>query len=217
MNKVKTQRFSCGRLLILAACLALVCPSPSIAESVIQMNLRELVVRADKVFRGTVAAAIPGTLNAGGGQIPIITYRIVVDEAFKGDFQTVKGIRFVEMRVLGSLKPAPQGHRNISQLNLRLPKLEVGERYLLLTTRPSAIGMSSPVGLGQGCFRITGAGEGEEAVNDYGKHECSSGAMDQADLGARNKKDTTRVSENRKYSHVAKEIRRLVDEGRGRR
>jgi hypothetical protein len=47
-----------------------------------------------------------------------------------------------------------------------MPDLAVGQTYLVMTTRPSSIGLSTTVGLGQGCFRISQVGKEELAVNE---------------------------------------------------
>lgn len=101
-----------------------------------------------------------------------------------------------------------------------MPQLEVGQRYLLLTTRPSRIGMSSPVGLGQGLFRITGAGGEEEAFNEYGNKMLFRGmeppAMRQAN-DASQARDARQAGGPMKYSQLAEEIRGLVREERRKR
>ena len=48
---------------------------------------------------------------------------------------------------------------------LELPLLEEGKDYLLFTTKPSKAGLTSPVGLTQGCFSITKKGDVDVAVN----------------------------------------------------
>jgi hypothetical protein len=38
------------------------------------MSLDDLASRADRVFRGSVVSAEPGTTEIGGGNLPTITY-----------------------------------------------------------------------------------------------------------------------------------------------
>ena len=60
-------------LLSLAAMLALAFVSmTAMAVMVMQMGLGDLVSNADKVFRGTVLTKEPGTVFAGGGQLPTV-------------------------------------------------------------------------------------------------------------------------------------------------
>jgi len=155
-----------GKLLsCLLAVLALSLLSPPAqAATVQQLNLEEMVDRAGRIFRGTVLDIREGTVQAGGAELPTVTYRIRVDEAFKGTYQTVKGLQIAEITMLGKLKPNQNAETRSLPL-IDLPKLEVGQNYLLLTTTPSAIGLSTPVGLGQGTFRVTGKPGQEVAVN----------------------------------------------------
>lgn len=185
------------RLLVFLAMLLVV--RPLRADMVAQLNLRALSERAASIFRGTVVAAIPGTVVAGGGEIPVLTYRIRVDESFKGEFEEVKGARFAELRMLAGLD------RPGSRLVMELPRLEIGQTYLLLTTQPSAIGMSTTVGLGQGLFHIRGTEPAEEAVNELGNAMLFSGMESRAE---RNR--------SLKYSELADELRVLAREGRQR-
>jgi hypothetical protein len=151
----------------LVAALALaVAAGPAEATTVSQLNLEEMVARAGAVVRGTVIQARPGTIRAGGGDLPVVTYRVRVDESFKGEVQQAKGVRYLELRMLGDLQT--KGRGQVRLLLPDLPRLEMGKSYLLLTTKPSAIGMSSTVGLGQGLFRIRGGRGSEHAENAYG-------------------------------------------------
>ena len=78
----------------------------------------------------------------------------------------MKGIRIAELRTLGKLSPRTSGALRSAVVLPQMPVLEEGRTYLLMTTRPSAIGLSTTVGLGQGAFRITQVGKDEQAVND---------------------------------------------------
>jgi hypothetical protein len=117
------------------------------AATVQQLNLAQMVSRAERIFRGTVLAIHEGKIDAGGAELPTVTYRIRVDEAFKGTYQDVKGLQIAEIMMLGKLKTNQTANTRSLPL-IDLPKLQVGQDYLLLTTQPSAIGLSTPVGLG---------------------------------------------------------------------
>jgi hypothetical protein len=157
------RRFKLQSVLWLTTVLAM-CGSLS-AATVLQMNLQQMVERADKIFRGKVMEIREGTVRAGGADLPTVTYRIRVDEAFKGTFEQVKGLQVAEVTMIGKLKPTATGTvRSLSPLP-ELPQLKSGEEYLLLTTRPSAVGLSTTIGLGQGAFTVTGKPGQELAVN----------------------------------------------------
>jgi hypothetical protein len=133
------------------------------ASNVVHMTLRDLVVRGDRIVRGTVVAANEGTLSAGGGNIPIVTYSIRVDEALKGG--VARG-DVIEVRLLASMKQVSNGSLRRAAILRDLPKFAVGREYLFVLTRPSKIGLSTTVGLGQGLFELRGRPGQEQAVNE---------------------------------------------------
>lgn len=137
------------------------------ATTLVRMNLGDLCGRAETIFRGKVLDVVPGSVEVGGGQLPTMTYRVLVDEAFKGDFEMVKGQRIAEIRMVGKVDPVEvNGARRLPVLN-DLPTIRIGESYLLFTTQPSAIGLATTVGLGQGSFHISGKGQKMQAVNEF--------------------------------------------------
>jgi hypothetical protein len=176
------------------------------ATSLVQMNLKDLATRSDKVFRGTVLSAKPGTVSAGGGTLPTVIYRLKVDETFKGDFAAGKagGDNVVEVRMVGALKdgPAQAGAPRRLSVFRDVPRLAVGQDYVLFTTRPSSIGLSTTVGLGQGAFSIIDAGKDEHAVNAYNNLGLGRG-MPQSVLPSRGP-----VS----YARLARAIRAVLSE-----
>lgn len=147
------------------ACVLLA--QPGSATTLLQLDLEQLVDRADKIYRGTVLSARAGTVEAGGGTLPTVTYKIEVDEAFKGDFETVKGRQIAEIRMLGKFPSVRAGNAERVSVIADLPTLEVGKDYLLITTLPSAAGLSTTVGLGQGAFSVFGKAGEELAVNAF--------------------------------------------------
>jgi hypothetical protein len=153
------------RTLLLSAVAALALCGPLAAATVIQMNLAEMVDRADRIYRGTVLDVREGTVAVGGGELPTVTYRIRVDESFKGSYEEVKGVRIAELKMVGKLKSADAAPVRSFSVFSDLPKLDVGRDYLLLTTPRSAIGLSTMVGLGQGRFELQGKPGQEVAVN----------------------------------------------------
>lgn len=131
-------------------------------------TLAQMTQSADKIFRATVVDAAEGTLTAGGGELPIVTYRLRVDEAFKGSFPNKDGVRYLELNVLGALKVTPAGGDVGRAAELpTLPPLEIGRDYLLLTTAPSAIGLSTAIGLGQGSFAVATHDPRELTSNEF--------------------------------------------------
>ncbi len=150
-------------ILSMGAALA-VCGSLS-AATVQQMNLQQMVGRADRIFRGTVLDVREGTVHAGGVDLPTVTYRLRVDDPLKGTFTQVKGLQIAEIKMLGKAKASDSAPLRALSALPELPKLTVGQEYLLLTTRPSSVGLSTTVGLGQGAFGLIGKPGQELALN----------------------------------------------------
>jgi hypothetical protein len=154
---------------MMAAMLAVI-TAPASAAMILKMNLAQLTDRADAIFRGQVLSAEPGKIAIGGGTLPTVTYRLRVDEAFKGQFEAKENASpEVEITMLGTFKAGARGGNNerLSSSLPEVPKLQVGESYVLFTTAPSQSGLRSPVGLGQGSFRIyAGTDKTEFAVNE---------------------------------------------------
>ena len=150
-----------NRIVLLALALVLIGTSLQ-AATVRKMGLGEMVDRAGSIFRGTVVSASAGSVESGGGTLRTVDYVIEVTEGFKGSFQSKGDKSFVTIRMLAGIKGGTDGDiRRFSKLP-DLPQLEVGGDYLLLATTPGSSGLSTTVGLGQGCFNVTK----ETAVNE---------------------------------------------------
>lgn len=185
---------------MLAAMLAAIA-APAGAAMILKMNLAELTDRADTIFRGQVLAAEPGKIAIGGGTLPTVTYRLRVDEAFKGQFEPKENASpEVEITMLGTLKAVTHsgGSTRLSSSLPEVPKLQVGESYVLFTTAPGKSGLRSPVGLGQGSFHIyAGANKAELAVNELNNLGLFDGAASaqRAERGAEGPVSYTRLAQ----------------------
>jgi hypothetical protein len=157
---------SLGKGLATSAAMGLLAAAPARAAVLKPMNLEELTRKADRIFSGTVVSVERGRVAVGGGTLPTVTYRIAVDRAMAGVPE--KGAsQVVEVRMIGD----PDEVRRDRLVRLRKapprPDIEAGQRYLLFVTAPGPIGLSTTVGLGQGCFRVGGAAGDEDAVNEF--------------------------------------------------
>ena len=158
------------RRVVLLLALTVLCGSTLFASTLVQkMDVAEVCSRADMIFRGTVLSAKAGQIEAGGGTLATVTYQIEVTEAFQGDFITKGDQKVAEITMLAPGKDQSVGELKRFAMLADLPTLEVGGDYLLMTSRPSAAGLSAPIGLGQGCYTISGKGEGLTAVNALGE------------------------------------------------
>jgi len=131
------------------------------ATMVRQMNLGELTGHADKIFRGTVIKVESGTISAGGAELSTVKYVFRVSDLLKGNISSAnaKGGDTFEITMLGRLKnkSSQSPIKNVS--GFKLPVLKNGAEYLLFTTKPSQIGLSMMVGVGQGTFRFVEDGK----------------------------------------------------------
>lgn len=160
------QAFRPRAVFLLAAGVMLAASLP--ATIVKKMELSELCERADKIFRGTVLSAQEGSVQAGGGELPTVTYYIEVDESFQGEFRTKGDRHIAEITMLANSKTRNVDGARSFPLIRDLPQLEVGRTYLLMTSPPSRLGLSAPIGLGQGCFTISGKGDAQVATDGFG-------------------------------------------------
>ena len=144
-----------------------------------KMDLPEICGNSDRIFRGIVRSATPGTVSAGGGELPTVTYRIEVVEAFQGSFETKGDKQMAELTMLGQIKGRTVGNLQSFSGLPELPQLTVGREYLLLATAESSIGLSTTVGLAQGCFLISGQGKNEVATDGIGNSRAYAGLADE--------------------------------------
>lgn len=143
-----------------------------------RFTLPEMVNKSDRIFRGTVIDFEPGTVDAGGGTLPTVTYRMRVEESFKGSFAEKDGVRYAEITMLGNVKEAgAQGDLQKMSVLPTPPQLSVGSDYLLMMTPESSIGLSAPIGLGQGSFKIYSQDKEEWAKNEFNNAGLFDGAV----------------------------------------
>jgi hypothetical protein len=184
------------QLTAVAAAMTVLAAAAADASNVRYMNLRDLVASADRIVRGTVVGSEEGTIAAGGGAVPVVTYRIRVEETLKGSAAAGETI---EVRLLGRFKQMATGSLRRGPIFRDLPQFTVGSDYLFVLTRPSAIGLSTTVGLGQGLFQLRGRRDAELAVNGANNLGLFSGLS-----GART------ASGPVPYAELAKQIHTLV-------
>jgi len=156
------------RFILLLAVTALVV-QPLAATTMLQMDLAALTERAGRIFRGTVVDVEQTTVAAGGGELPAVAYRLRVEELFKGEADLVKGDEaMIEIKMVGSIKGAVR-EGDVVRFDKfgDVPKLTMGSDYLLFATPPSAAGLSTTVGLGQGAFTVFSRDKEDYALNAF--------------------------------------------------
>jgi hypothetical protein len=159
------------RALRLWSAVAVVCATGLFATDVSasmlvrHMSLQQMCDAAGRIFRGTVLGVTEGTIAVGGGQLSTVAYRLRVDESFKGTYDVIKGQRIATLQMVQSAKRVQVGPiRRLTMLDA-LPAFVEGHDYLILATAPSAVGLSTTVGLKQGAFKVSGRPGKETAVN----------------------------------------------------
>jgi len=127
-----------------------------------QMDLEGLVQNADQIFRARVVSVTRGSVQAGGGTIPTLTYEVQIVDAFKSRTNGITRITMVT-------SPTEDPGTGVKRFPLfrDVPRLEPGRDYVLFVTRPSPLGLSTTVGLGQGCFDVLLQDSKEIAVNGF--------------------------------------------------
>jgi hypothetical protein len=178
------------------------------ATTVRHLTLPDLVSRADRVVRGIVIARDDTTVSAGGGALPATRYQIRVSETLKG--QAASG-DVIEVRLLAAPKAVSANGVRRGPVFQDLPQFTVGAEYLLALTRPSAVGLSTTVGLRQGLFELRGRGTEEMAVNganNLGLRDAP--AIAAQTRGAGSPRTLPRTRGPMPYAQLANEIRALV-------
>src|SRR5262245_29735886 len=97
------------KCLALSAVVCLLAETPLSAAILKQMNLEELAVNADRIFSGTVIEVDKGTIEVGGGHLATVTYRILVDTAFRGEFLEKNERKVADIRMVADLGTVTNG------------------------------------------------------------------------------------------------------------
>ena len=145
------------RALVLLAALAALAPVAAAATTVLPLDLAALTTTADRIFVGRVLDVRAGEDGHG---LPATWTRFAVTDALKGALGSE-----VRLKQFGVDTPDAAGRL---QRAPALPRYRAGEEVVLFLHADSAVGFSSPVGLGQGCFRIRRDGATALAANDLG-------------------------------------------------
>ncbi len=169
MRLLKTSSFL-GSVVCIFACLM-----PVHATTVLQMNLNQMSQGAATIVRGTVIEVSQTSVQAGGGQLPAISVRVRVSDTLKGQVDTVKDVQFTEFMMIGKLKDYSAN----AAVYDGFPVLRQGREYLLFIGANGPVGLTTTMGLGQGCFHIVASSSGDMAVNEFNNNGLFKG-MDMA-------------------------------------
>ncbi|MCC6849981.1 MAG: hypothetical protein IT294_15865 [Deltaproteobacteria bacterium] len=132
------------------------------AMTVLPVDLPAMTGQAERIFVGRVERVTTGR-DAHG--LPAIWTTFRVTERLKGpaeDAVTVKQLGTSLGADDAGVLPHPA-----------LPRYRVGEAVVLFVRPESALGFTSPVGLGQGCFHVRGRDNAAVVENDVGNHNLA--------------------------------------------
>ncbi|RMD93742.1 MAG: hypothetical protein D6813_03575 [Calditrichaeota bacterium] len=130
------------------------------ATTVKPMNLLELANRAEKIFTAKILSIQFSTVKGPSGkQIPCTVYRAKVEHVIKGNEREEITFRF-----LGSSQMKVQGNYGFKLQIPGIPTYRLDDKILLFLSKESAIGLSAPIGLYQGSFKIYKSFTGKEMV-----------------------------------------------------
>jgi len=136
-------------------------------------NLRDLTQAARTIFLGTCTSAGNGSIRSkDAGIIRYTEYSFEVDELIKGELSPGAPLVFRQPGTVraGSTGPAlsPLGLVTATQF-MDSPSYMVGQKYLIFLHAENTWGLTAPVGLLQGAFRLLPDENGETtAINGIG-------------------------------------------------
>ncbi|MBW2146047.1 MAG: hypothetical protein JRI22_03385 [Deltaproteobacteria bacterium] len=144
-----------NRIAVCTLLIGIICAVPATASAVqvLPVNLEELVEKAGLIFEGTCMSVDSRPDEQG----IIATYTTFnVHQTWKGEVSTTITIKTYGGRY-GSLKMTVPG----------MPAFKPGEQVFLFLHPTSEIGFTSPIGMGQGRFKIfINPDGGKKLVND---------------------------------------------------
>jgi hypothetical protein len=156
------KRVKCVWVLLLGASwlLCQACQAAAHQLVVPSLNLEQIVEKADRIFVGKVTGVREESLAAAGGTLPVTVYTFEVEEALRGAIGNTLTIKQL-------------GHRSdpSSFMSQSLPEYRVGDVVMLFLHADSGIGLTSPVGLGQGVFEVKMDGPFKVSVKNLGGTE----------------------------------------------
>jgi hypothetical protein len=145
---------------ILALAVGLIHTASVEGTSIVKMNLSEMVNRSGRIIVGTCIAIEEKTVQSqNGGEISYTNYTFSVAKSIKGDAGAT-------MEVRQFLYPSANSSGRVHTKIVGMPTYELNHEYLLILTAESKLGLSAPVGLPQGYFKVSNAKTGgKEVVN----------------------------------------------------
>ena len=145
--KIRAALFTLFSLLVLSG--------SALAATVLPLGMDRLQGDAKLVFLGECLSNSVELDPQSGRVVTYTTFEVI--ETYKG-----KPGRSLTIKQIGGNLPG-------AELNVQIPgvpQFEVGKRYVVFLPPASALGFSSPVGLGQGKFTVKANAQGETMVSN---------------------------------------------------
>ena len=143
-------------------------PATARASRVRDLSLTEMAEKAGSIFSGRVSSAVPATVRG----LPVTRVTFEVGDDVKG----TSG-ESITLTLLGGDRPHGLPYRVPG-----LPQFRAGEEWVLLAYPPSKAGLTSPVGLFQGAFRVRTGAAGDRTVAIPGSRRALMDDLRQAGL-----------------------------------
>lgn len=139
-------------------------PSDASAQMVVDLNLEQMTALSDQVFTGK-CAKISKSTDSSWHSIQEVTFD--VEEVLKGD--PVPTVTFKQLVSGAKEIRGTQGERVVVQgLFHELPTYRVGEESIIfLSAADPGSGLTAPIGLAQGKFKVTNSSQGKLVVNGH--------------------------------------------------
>jgi len=134
--------------------MVLMIGSQVFATTVVPQNLEQLESQAQTVFVGVCTSKTAQIANG----IPVTVYTFTVTQAVKGPVQDGAT---VQVRQFG---PATLQAKSSTLKTAATPPYNEGQETILFLNPPSRIGLTAPVGLGQGVFNVTRDAKGNRVI-----------------------------------------------------
>lgn len=126
------------------------------------MSLEEVTAEAERVVHAKVVSVLSGQDASG---LPATWVTLEVNHNLKGSSP-----QFLTIKQFGTTKPLSNG--SLARVP-GLPRYAVGEELVLFLRGESARGFTSPVGIGQGVYRVEQSDAGASVRNDLGRQRQS--------------------------------------------
>lgn len=149
------------RWLFLAVLIFVMEAASASALTVLQLNLQQMTWLAERVFVGT-CISVKAEKDSSGKPVQYVTYE--VSDMIKGtaaDRVTFKQLGATEDQIT-------RGDETIVGVFRELPRYRVGEESVVFLSEEGVLGLTAPIGLGQGKFVVQEHEGGKTVINGMG-------------------------------------------------